>query len=424
MAGCYHRRTAGVRSLKPTVLLVATSHWFPAARFAMALAQAGCRVEAVCPSRHPLRKTNAVQRNHNYRGVLPLRSLAGAIDDAKPDLIIPADDLSTRHLHHLYRNLQGRSNAADTRALIERSFGAPESFPVVYERATFMKIAEAEGIRVPATGVVIDLKELKNWTNHAGLPVVLKADGTSGGDGVRVARTMDEAEASFRWLQSQPVVARAIKRGLVNRDYTLLWPALLRRRPAVSAQTFIAGREATSAVACWKGELLASLHFEVVHKMYSAGPATVMRLVDNADMSAAVEKMVRRLKLSGIHGFDFMLERDSENAYLIEINPRITQVGHLTLGAGRDLPAALCAALTGTAVQPAPKLTDNTLITLFPQEWMRDPSSPYLHSGYLDVPWGEPELLRACVQRARKQHSLHAQRNWQQNMATVEAPRA
>jgi hypothetical protein len=34
---------------------------------------------------------------------------------------------------------------------------------------------------------------------------------------------------------------------------------------------------------------------------------------------------------------------------------------------------------------------------LFPQEWLRDPSSPYLHSGYHDVPWDQPDLVRACV---------------------------
>jgi hypothetical protein len=142
------------------------------------------------------------------------------------------------------------------------------------------------------------------------------------------------------------------------------------------------------------------LHFEVVNKKYAAGPATVMRLIDNVEMTSAVEKMVRRLNLSGTHGFDFMLEASSGAAYLIEINPRITQVAHLALGSGRDLPAALTAALLGSNLQPSPKVTDNDTITLFPQEWMRDPASPFLQSGYHDVPWGEPELIRACIRHA------------------------
>jgi hypothetical protein len=113
--------------------------------------------------------------------------------------------------------------------------------------------------------------------------------------------------------------------------------------------------------------------------------------------------MVRRLNLSGLQGFDFMLETDTGSAYLIEINPRATQVGHLTLGSGRDLPAALYAAVSGEAVHPAPKLTENDTIALFPQEWMRDPESAFLQSAYHDVPWEEPEVLRACLQKIRKQ---------------------
>ena len=61
-----------------------------------------------------------------------------------------------------------------------------------------------------------------------------------------------------------------------------------------------------------------------------------------------------------------MLEEQTGSPYLIEVNPRATQVGHLTLGPGRDLPAAFYAALTGEAIQEAPKVTENRTIALFP----------------------------------------------------------
>jgi hypothetical protein len=125
-------------------------------------------------------------------------------------------------------------------------------------------------------------------------------------------------------------------------------------------------------------------------------------LIEHHDMTAAAEKMVRRLNLSGIHGLDFMLDGATGNPYLIEINPRTTQVGHLTLGAERDLPAALHAALTRQTMQPAPRLTENDTIALFPREWARDSGSEYLQSAYHDVPWEEPRLVQACVQGARK----------------------
>ena len=118
-------------------------------------------------------------------------------------------------------------------------------------------------------------------------------------------------------------------------------------------------------------------------------------------MEAAAEKMVRRLKLSGIHGFDFMLESQTNHAYLIEINPRATQIGHLTLGPGHDLPAALLSYVTGSEILPSPRLTENSTVALFPREWLRDPNSKYLVSAYHDVPWEEPDFILACVRQAR-----------------------
>jgi hypothetical protein len=185
----------------------------------------------------------------------------------------------------------------------------------------------------------------------------------------------------------------------------------------VNGQTFVDGREATSTVACWKGAVLASLHFEVLNKLDSTGPSTVLRLIDNAEMSIAAEKMVRRLGLSGVIGFDFMLETKTGDAYLVEMNPRATQVGHLPLGQGRDLAAAMYAAVTGGTVRESPKVTENQTVALFPHEWLRSPESPFLQSGYHDVPWEEVEFVRVCVRSRRKQSTLYSQRKQVQNFA-------
>jgi hypothetical protein len=405
--------------VKPTVLVATTSRWFPTARLAMALAHAGCVVDAVCPAGHPLRKISAVRRTFGYRGLAPLASFAHAIAETKPDLIVPGDDLATLHLHRLHQ----QERSGETATLIARSLGMPESFPVVYARTAFMELAQEEGIRAPKTAVIANAQALKQWVSAMGFPTVLKANGTSGGDGVRVVHTVEEAEQAFRALQAPPLFLRALKRALMDQDKTLLWPSLLRRQSVVNAQEFVAGREATSAVACWKGIVLASLHFEVLNKRDSAGPSSVLRLIENAEMSLAAERMVRRLNLSGLHGFDFMLEAHTGNAYLIEINPRATQVGHLMLGPGRDLPAALHAVLAEESVHPAPRVTENDTIALFPQEWLRDPDSAFLESAYHDVPWDEPELLRACLAIRRKQNTRSSLQNPVKTLSAVRLPR-
>ena len=390
--------------MKPTVLVATTSRWIPTARLAMALAKAGFTVKAICPSGHPLGKTGAVKETYTYHGLAPIASLASAIADAQPDIIIPGDDLATRHLHEMYHRKNRTGEAGEAiRALIERSLGSPESFPVVYSRTRLMELAQEEGIRVPKTEIIANLEGLGKWIASRGLPTALKTDGSSGGDGVRIVHTKEEAERAFRSLAKPPLWARAAKRALIDGDTTLVWPSLLRRHPTVNAQAFVPGREATTTVACWKGSVLAALHFEVLSKVDSAGHATVLRLIEDAEMSAATEKMVHRLSLSGVHGFDFMREAQTGNAYLIEMNPRTTQVGHLTLGPGRDLPAALHAAVSGEAVQVAPAVTEKDTIALFPQEWIRDSASPFLQSAYHDVPWEAPELVLACIRRRRQQ---------------------
>jgi hypothetical protein len=389
----------------------------------MALANAGFTVEAVCPSSHPLRKTGAPRQTHGYNGLRPLASIEAGIAAANPDLLIPCDDLATRQLHEIHQRAQNRRDAGRAICkLIERSLGTPESFPVVYARAAFMEMASAEGVRVPKTALIRNIDELQAWIGRVGLPAVLKSNGSSGGEGVRMVQTAEEASRAFRRLQAPPRLAQGVKRALVDRDKTLIWPSILRSRWVVNAQEFVTGREATSLIACWNGTVLASLHFEVIHKQSSSGPATVLRLIDNAEMADATRKMAQRLGLCGLHGFDFMLEQTTGNAYLIEINPRTTQVGHLTLGNGRDLPAALYAAVSGQAVQPASKLTEKDTVALFPGEWTRNPESTFLRSGYHDVPWEEPDLVRAGLEKHRKLSRWYSQKKLERAVAVVGVP--
>jgi len=395
--------------VKPSILVAATSRWFAPVRLSLALREAGFTVYAVCPPRHPVLKTSALAEFYKYHGLAPLASFERAIAACNPDLILPCDDLSTLHLHQIYE--RRKTSDAQLTQLIERSLGSPEGFPVLFARTAFMKLAEREGVRVPKTSVITDSSDLKSWIAETGLPTVLKADGSSGGEGVRTVSTFEQAQKTHRDLGSPPLMARAAKRTIVDQDSTLVWPSILRTHRTVNAQAFVRGKEATTLVVCWKGTVLAGLHFEVVVKRDSTGPATVLRLSDNAEMAATAEKMVRRLKLSGLHGFDFMLENETQNAYLIEINPRATQIGHLRLGPGRDLPAALISALTGETIREQAALTKRDTFALFPQEWIRDPQSPYLTSAYQDVPWQEPELLLACAKKRSRPGSRQAEAN-------------
>jgi hypothetical protein len=151
---------------------------------------------------------------------------------------------------------------------------------------------------------------------------------------------------------------------------------------------------------------------QVVAIGYELGPSTVLRRIHNATMDRTAEILASRLNLSGFYGLDFILEEQTGMAWLLEMNSRATQIPHLALGPGHDLPAAAFAAVTGLPVRPRPAVTNAETIALFPQEWNRDPTSPLIRSAYHDVPWESPTLVRACIARPSALRRMISLSHW------------
>jgi hypothetical protein len=378
------------------ILLTATNRWPSSARLTVEFSRAGHFVSILCPAHnHPSRKVRVIHRTFPYKPLSPLDSVANAIETAKPDIVIPCDDLAVRHLHQLYSTKRARdASQVDIAALIVRSLGHPDSYATVDSRYLLLKLSNEEKILTPDTGVISSLGDLEKWGANHPLPWVLKADGTTGGVGVRIAHTLEEARGYYSDLIRPMGLLRSIKHLAINRDLILEghWPNSLRRsRPAIVVQSFIRGGAANCAVACWNGEVLAGICCEAVSTETAVGPATVIRLVDNRDMMTAARRIARRLNLSGFFGLDFVIEERSGETYLIEMNPRCTPPSHLRLGAGRDMVGALAAQLTGKPLSEPVSITQNNLIAYFPEALLR--KSEFLPSSYHDVPGTEPELI-------------------------------
>ena len=164
-AGSGRLKAAETAAAAPKVLLTETVRWPNVALLlAIGLAKAGCHVWAVCPARHPLLKTRAVRQVFPYSGLRPLKSLSAAIEAVNPQIVIPCDDRAVQHLHELHAQKHGLGPAGNQMAaLIERSLGLPESYPVVFARRDLLKIAREEGLRVPDTEPVGNLNDLKSW---------------------------------------------------------------------------------------------------------------------------------------------------------------------------------------------------------------------------------------------------------------------
>jgi len=393
----------------PRILLAATLRWPVAARLAMAFRRVGCHVEAVCPKDHPFDRLRASLPSHRYSSMHPQESLIDAIGAAVPDLIIPCDDGAASYLHLLWERMSGEGDANGAyAALIERSLGSPSACALASARGDMADLAMCEGLREPTTQVIASEAELNECMLRRDFPLVLKVDNTWGGLGVRIVHNMDEAQRAFRILASGPSLAKAMVRTALDRDPSLLlrWRRHVTR--VVTIQNFVRGVSANRAVACWKGQVLAGISVEALNTGTPTGPATVVKIIEHAEMSDTAARLVRRLGLSGLWGFDFVLDAQARAAWLIEVNPRATPICHLSLGKGNDLPAALCAQLTRRPIELSETSIGATVIALFPGEWHRDSTSQALHVAHHDVPWEEPGLVDESIGPSWEERGLLA----------------
>lgn len=351
-----------------TVLLVTTMDWPFSAQLAAAFTAAGARVEALCPPGRPLALSRFPKRFHRYQTLAPDASLSRAIAQSRADLVIPCDDLASE--------------------IVQRVTGG-EPFG---DRHKFLTRAAAAGAPAQSMGLENE-GDLADALAHLGLPLVVKSDHSWGGAGVVIAPTRKDAFAAFARFSKQSRLrdlARFIRRGETH----FLSRALSPVDPAISAQAFIEGHPATSSLACWQGEVVAANHFDVLVTSAATGPACVVARRECPQMIASAAVIARAFNLSGLFGLDYVRDR-AGRVHLLEMNARATPTAHLMLG--EDLPAALLQS-AGLPARTRARVTEKAEIAIFPREWMRDPSSPRLKNAYHDVPWDDPDVVRAGIQ--------------------------
>ena len=384
-------------------MLLASVTWWPScAKLAAAFVRHGCKVEVICPSGHPFAFVSGISKQYPYRFLDSLESLCEAITLSGPDLVIPCDEGVVWQLYELHRS------RPYLRPLIERSLGAPAGYDVVASRAASIQLAQDLHIRVAETKVVAAEADLQEWFSIPGTWGVLKLDGTCGGKGVKIVSSLAAAELALATMRRRPGAVNACGRWFTIRDAVALWSWKTCKPPVFTLQRFIAGRPANTMMACQDGKVLAMVTVEVLWAQGETGPASVVRLIENEEIRMAAERLAERLQLSGFHGLDFMLEDGTEHAYLIELNPRCTQLGHLRTAGQGDLAGALCGASTDAGLQRGQRFIYEETVAFFPQALMSDASCPYLESSYIDVPWEQPRLVRELMRRDWRDRRLLA----------------
>ena len=202
---------------------------------------------------------------------------------------------------------------------------------------------------------------------------------------------------------TRPVSARvALRESLLEGNHFEFRSWFRRERPAMSVQGYVDGWPANIGVACWQGEVLAAICAEAVATTSATGPSTVARIIHNAEMIDAATRIVRALGLSG-HDRLRLHDRGRDRRRLPDRNE---PAEHADLCAspwpGRDLAEALVARIAGRPVRERPPEPSGISWCSFPDTWQEDPASHFLHSGYHDVPWEQPDLVRVLMMPNRR----------------------
>lgn len=385
-------RDLSVAPHNSSILIVATCWWAYVARTAQLLSQAGCRVAVLCPEGHAAFAVPMVSC-FKQSAFQPIKALSNAIRAFGPAMVIPCDDRAVANLHELHRD-----GSQDERRLVERSLGTATHYGTTTSRVEFLALAKHLGISTPASRELGSRADLANWISTVPKPWVLKVNGAWAGEGVRIAETPQDARAAYRRLQRRLGRTRAVKRALVNRD--AFWFADWFRNTAteLSVQSYVDGQPANLAMFCRDGEVLAANIAEAIVCTERTGPSTIIRLIEHGDMLASARKLARELGLNGFHGLDFMLERGTGRALLIEMNPRMTSLANLRCGLQRDLIGAAAASMTGAADFTQNNVPAGAVIANFPAAWHSSQGHSQFTGAYADVPWSEPGLVQEMLQ--------------------------
>jgi hypothetical protein len=368
------------------------------ARLVKALGAAGFSVAALCTSDNPLARTRYLDKHFPLKDVLSSRHfesrLAKALEDWKPELIVPADERVVACLHALIRRaLSGGATRFSEAALavVIESFGDPEQFDATLLKSSTLQLARKLRLRVPDGRTVSSIDAARSAAEQIGFPVYVKSSFSWAGQGVCFCRNVPEVMAAITvaaqprtWMRLRNMIKR-----VMHRDW---YPT----ETAIDVQRSIKGTPAMFCAVALQGRMIAGFAGITQQTCAANGPSSIVWIGADAEMARISEIMIRALGATGFVAFDFMIDDTTGDIYLLECNPRPIPVGHLGSRIGVDLCAALKAGLSGESHRTGDQVNGET-ITLFPQEWQRNPTGIAKTANYIDIPLDDPPLLRAMV---------------------------
>ena len=383
------------QSMSVPVLLVSTAtRWYGTARTPRALAKAGFDVTLLTPRNSLAERSRFVARvaylANDATPIDWIHAVAATVRAVSPVQVMPCDDVSFRLLAmlvlspppQLQPNLQ-----AELAKLVRASLGDPAHYRTSIDKTMMAPAAARAGVRVPAQSVVTSTGEALAFARECPYPLVVKRPLATAGDDARIVA--NEAELV------EAVNARTAP------EKEDLEPDSSGR---AVVQQHIDGHLCYQNVAAWQGRMLAGFAGDRLQSHDAIAAGTVVRYRHAPALGETSQRFVQAFGMSGLFTSEYMIERDSGLAYLIEINRRISPATHYGAVLNVDLCAALYAAINGTESRTRPSLDagEERVFVHFPGEWLRDPKSRWLREYAVDVPWDDPGLLDAMLALRRE----------------------
>lgn len=384
------------KSTSATVLLVGLCDGDYAPLLAARLHDYGFAVEALCPDRHPLAYSNVVERRHSPNWHIQA-ALFSILETRTPVLVIPCDDPARQLLTQVYAVCIARQRHEAAR-IIEASLGDPVHFQIVEEKSRVLAALDPARVRMPKRMPVQNHTDLKAAIAELSTPIVLKRDRTWGGQGVAICHSLEEAEQGLTRLQQKRPIRAVLGRLFWQRESSALIEHFAQSTPVIGAEQYIEGEPANCVAACWKGEIVAALSVSVMEmNPRPIGPSTLVQIIDNPDILRMAATIARQFNLSGVCGFDFVLERQTGDAYFLELNARATPTSHVGRSAATDVARALASScgLVSESLRAMPQHDPPSPVALFPAEWARDPNSVHLQEA--TIPWSDASTMAGII---------------------------
>jgi hypothetical protein len=354
---------------KSRLLVVTTRSWTSVEPFLRALEQAGFAVAMVHGQAggHTLHDASValfLARPLQFR-----HTIERVMQDLSPDLVVPTDEPSFQHLRELYamRSEAGRVRSPIART-IARSLGDLAGHERIGSSADLQYFAREHGLPVPNSVEVDDEATLRALLESVPLPVIMKGNGGWAGSRAEMVRSMESGIASYHRVTGAPQVTKLWKeQHRLHRLSDLLQP----RPRTVLLQQYVDGVAAKRSVACRDGTVLAGVSVEPLN---GTGPALVAKVIRHSALDEIAAFVVKALNLSGIVGFDFMLEHATRQAWLIAVKPYATPISQLVAAGDIGLSDALHAGFAGVPDRSGDFV--GAIVTPFPRDGRRDARPP------------------------------------------------